>query len=103
MSALLMAIFLRGMTGAEITRWTAAMVGSGERLDFADLRRDGKPLALVDKHSTGGGGGKNTIPPVPLGMGRGGGGAQNGRGGVRRTRGAPRQPGGHPGVTPADS
>ena len=40
MSALLMAIFLRGMTGAEIARWTAAMVASGERLDFTDLRRD---------------------------------------------------------------
>ena len=39
MSALLMAIFLRGMTGGEIARWTAAMVGSGERMDFSDLRR----------------------------------------------------------------
>ena len=44
MSALLMAIFLKGMTGAEIARWTAAMVDSGERLDFTDLRRDGKPF-----------------------------------------------------------
>ena len=58
MSALLMAIFLRGMTGAEITRWTAAMIDSGERLDFTNLRAmDGTPLALVDKHSTGGVGG----------------------------------------------
>ena len=68
MSALLMAIFLRGMTGAEIARWTAAMVDSGERLDFTDLRRDGKPLALVDKHSTGGVGDKITIPLVPVVM-----------------------------------
>jgi thymidine phosphorylase len=72
MSALLMAIFLRGMTGAEIARWTAAMVDSGERMDFTDLRRDGKPLALVDKHSTGGVGDKITIPLVPVVMACGG-------------------------------
>jgi len=66
MSALLMAIFLRGMTAAEITRWTAAMVDSGERFDFTDLRRDSRPLALVDKHSTGGVGDKITIPLVPV-------------------------------------
>jgi thymidine phosphorylase len=72
MSALLMAVFLRGMTGAEIASWTAAMVDSGERLDFTDLRRDGKPLALVDKHSTGGVGDKITIPLVPVVMACGG-------------------------------
>ncbi len=72
MSALLMAIFLRGMTAAEIARWTAAMVSSGERMDFTDLRRDGKPLALVDKHSTGGVGDKITIPLVPVVMACGG-------------------------------
>ncbi len=72
MSALLMAIFLRGMSGAEIARWTAAMVASGERMDFGDLRRDGKPLALVDKHSTGGVGDKITIPLVPVVMACGG-------------------------------
>ncbi|ABM12420.1 thymidine phosphorylase [Mycolicibacterium vanbaalenii] len=72
MSALLMAIFLRGMTNGEIARWTAAMVDSGERLDFSDLRRDGKPLALVDKHSTGGVGDKITIPLVSVVMACGG-------------------------------
>ncbi|BBZ06648.1 thymidine phosphorylase [Mycolicibacterium doricum] len=74
MSALLMAIFLRGMTGQEIARWTAAMVASGERFDFTDLRRDcdGRPLALVDKHSTGGVGDKITIPLVPVVMACGG-------------------------------
>ncbi|MHC9291603.1 thymidine phosphorylase [Mycobacterium sp. LTG2003] len=72
MSALLMAIFLRGMTPAEIVRWTAAMIGSGERFDFTDLRRDGRPLALVDKHSTGGVGDKITIPLLPVIMACGG-------------------------------
>jgi thymidine phosphorylase len=66
MSALLMAIFLRGMDRAEIARWTAAMVASGEQLDFTRLRRDGKPLALVDKHSTGGVGDKITLPLVAV-------------------------------------
>jgi thymidine phosphorylase len=66
MAALLMAIFLRGMERDEIARWTAAMIASGERMDFSDLRRDGKPLALVDKHSTGGVGDKITIPLVPV-------------------------------------
>jgi thymidine phosphorylase len=66
MAALLMAIFLRGMDRAEIVRWTAAMIASGERLDFSDLRRDSRPLSLVDKHSTGGVGDKITIPLVPV-------------------------------------
>jgi thymidine phosphorylase len=68
MSALLMAIFLRGMETREIARWTAAMIASGERFDFGDLRRDGRPLPLVDKHSTGGVGDKITIPLVPVVM-----------------------------------
>ena len=68
MSALLMAIFLRGMTPAEISRWTDAMIDSGERFDFSDLRAHGKPLRLVDKHSTGGVGDKITIPLVPVVM-----------------------------------
>ncbi|MGU3500109.1 thymidine phosphorylase [Mycobacterium sp. C31M] len=61
MSALLMAIFLRGMTPAEITRWTVAMINSGDRFDFTDLG-----VRLVDKHSTGGVGDKITIPLVPV-------------------------------------
>lgn len=72
MSALLMAIFLRGMTAREIARWTAAMVASGQRMDFSHLRHEGKPLALVDKHSTGGVGDKITIPLVPVVMACGG-------------------------------
>ncbi|MBS4728966.1 thymidine phosphorylase [Mycobacterium sp. SM1] len=66
MASLLMAIFLRGMDYGEIARWTAAMVASGDRLDFTDLRRDGKPLATVDKHSTGGVGDKITLVLVPV-------------------------------------
>jgi thymidine phosphorylase len=66
MSALLMAIFLRGMDRAEISRWTTAMVASGVHLDFSDLRRDGRRLPTVDKHSTGGVGDKITIPLVPV-------------------------------------
>jgi thymidine phosphorylase len=61
MSALLMAIVLRGMDRGEIARWTAAMLASGQRMDFSDLR-----LPTVDKHSTGGVGDKLTIPVVPV-------------------------------------
>ena len=39
MSALAMAILLRGMTPAEIARWTAAMIASGERLDLSSVTR----------------------------------------------------------------
>ncbi|WP_448479057.1 thymidine phosphorylase [Mycolicibacter minnesotensis] len=66
MSALLMAIYLRGMDAAETVRWTSAMIASGERLDFTDLSRDGKPLKTVDKHSTGGVGDKITLPLVAV-------------------------------------
>jgi thymidine phosphorylase len=61
MSALTMAILLNGMDRAEISRWTAAMIASGERMDFSGLSR---PTA--DKHSTGGVGDKITLPLAPL-------------------------------------
>ena len=80
-----MAIFLRGMTPGEIARWTAAMIDSGERFDFSDLRRDGKPLRLVDKHSTGGVGDKITIPLVPVVDGLRGGRATGRRARTRAT------------------
>ncbi|MHA6512709.1 thymidine phosphorylase [Tessaracoccus sp. Z1128] len=61
MSALAMAILLKGMDRDEIARWTAAMIASGERMDFSTLSR---PTA--DKHSTGGVGDKITLPLAPL-------------------------------------
>ncbi|OMH23775.1 thymidine phosphorylase [Tersicoccus phoenicis] len=66
MAALTMAILLNGMDRAEIARWTAAMVASGQRMDFSGLRRDGRALPTVDKHSTGGVGDKITLPLGPL-------------------------------------
>jgi thymidine phosphorylase len=66
MSALLMAIFWRGMDRGEIARWTSAMVSSGERMDFSDLRCGDRPLVTVDKHSTGGVGDKTTLALVPI-------------------------------------
>ena len=61
MSALAMAILLNGMSRREISRWTGAMIASGERMDFSSLSR---PTA--DKHSTGGVGDKITLPLAPL-------------------------------------
>ncbi|HEY5833520.1 thymidine phosphorylase [Streptomyces sp.] len=61
MSALAMAVLLNGMDRAEIARWTAAMINSGERMDFSRLAR---PTA--DKHSTGGVGDKITLPLAPV-------------------------------------
>ena len=61
MASLAMAILLNGMNRREIARWTAAMIASGERMDFSSLSR---PTA--DKHSTGGVGDKITLPLAPL-------------------------------------
>ena len=61
MSALAMAILLNGMDREEITRWTHAMIASGERMDFSGLSRP-----TSDKHSTGGVGDKITLPLAPL-------------------------------------
>jgi len=61
MSAFLMAAFLKGLDGEELSELTRAIIESGARLDFSD----GGPPA-VDKHSTGGVGDKVSLILGPL-------------------------------------
>ena len=59
-SAMLMAIFFRGLDGGELTVWADAMLRSGDVLDLSSIDRP-----RVDKHSTGGVGDKISLPLAP--------------------------------------
>ena len=60
-AALIMAIFIRGMTDEEITNLTLSMASSGEVLNLKELNK-----VIVDKHSTGGVGDKVSLILLPL-------------------------------------
>jgi pyrimidine-nucleoside phosphorylase len=61
LSALLMAVYFRGLEPAELAALTDAMIASGDRLRF-----DGIDRSVVDKHSTGGVGDKVSLLLAPL-------------------------------------
>jgi pyrimidine-nucleoside phosphorylase len=61
MSALLMAIFFRGLDAEETSSLTDAMIASGSTLDLSDLS-----APRIDKHSTGGVGDKVSLIIAPL-------------------------------------
>ena len=60
-SALIMAIYINGMTNKEISDLTLEMASSGEILDLTSLNE-----IIVDKHSTGGVGDKVSLILCPL-------------------------------------
>jgi pyrimidine-nucleoside phosphorylase len=61
MSAMVMAVFIRGLSPEELSVWTEAMLASGDVLELSAI-----PGRKVDKHSTGGVGDKISIPLAPI-------------------------------------
>jgi pyrimidine-nucleoside phosphorylase len=59
-SAMLMAIYFRGLADEELAVWSEAMLQSGDVLDLSAIARP-----KVDKHSTGGVGDKISLPLAP--------------------------------------
>ena len=60
-AALIMAIFINGMTDLELYDLTFSMASSGEILDLSEFGEN-----IVDKHSTGGVGDKVSIALLPI-------------------------------------
>ena len=63
-SALIMAMFLNGLTNEELLNLTFAMAHSSKMLDMSDLKRTSG--TIIDKHSTGGVGDKITLIVLPI-------------------------------------
>ena len=94
-AALCMAVFLNGLSAAELHTWTKAMIDTGDRTDLSSII---KPT--VDKHSTGGVGDKVSLILVPLNIACGGAVPQLGGRGLGHTGGTIDKLQSHPGFDP---